>query len=618
MQLSKFILPAFFLAGLTSGISAQEINQTSITVNKSAVVIPTQITEDWAPVIQSLEMPKPGSNSDRARLLELKEERKKSRTRNASYRSGSNRSGQAPAVQMNFEGNPYNFRVPNDNDIAISNAGKIISVVNSTIYTFDETSTTPTGNWSLSAFAASLGVNESMFDPKVEYDPVNDRFVMVWLAGFLDSTSQIILAFSQTGDPLLGWNLYALPGNPLNNSTWSDYPVIGLSKYELFIGMNTFTNGSTNNSGFTESCLWQVGLREGYNGNTLQTNYFNNILQQGKPLFNICPVRGGSIPTGPDMFLLSNRNLEVTSDTLFLLHIGDTLNGPNHGLSVNTLFMPRPYVLPPTARQPNNHTFDTNDSRVLGAFFENDKIQFVQCTEDTATGYAAVYHGIIDNPYSSPTLTATVYGDTLLDLGFPNIVYTGDDSLDNSAMITVNHSGATVNPGCSAFNYDGNGQYSDLVTIKEGFRHVHVLSGFYERWGDYSGSQRRYNEPGMVWMSGYYGTNTYKNGTWIAELTKAGPTPSVKESGKEDAQASIYPNPAKQYFTIDFTAPERGRYTFTLYDMHGRKVKVLMEEELKSGLNRFSFSSEPLSPGVYLLNVSGPGVSLTERLVKGE
>jgi hypothetical protein len=594
----------FLLVSISLTIQAQ-YQQHLFQFPIESIVNVESIQEDWAPSLQNMEMPKPGTNGIRAELMKMKEENEKRFPRkniNSIKRSGIN----PPGVMRNFIGNPYNNRVPNDNDLAISNAGQLISVINSTIYIYDVNADSILRTFTLDAFAQPLGLPHSKYDPKVVYDPLADKFVMVFLNGFLDSTSRIIVAFSQTNDAAGNWNVYALPGNPLNNSTWSDYPVIGISTHELFIGINTFTNGSSNNSGFTESCFWQIKLADGYNGNPLTTAYYNNLKPaptQYDAIFNICPVKGGSTSYGPDMYLLSNRNLMAESDTFYVIHVSDTL--PNALISMDTVIAAVKYFMPPTARQANGHTFDTNDSRILGAFIENDTIQFVQSCLDTASGNAAVYHGFITNLNGTKQINALILADTL-DLGYPNISYAGNGSGDNRAIINVNHSSATTFSGWSAYNYDGNGNYSLRKQVKAGNTYVNILSGIYERWGDYTGSQRKYNEPGVVWAVGSYGNlvgaTNRRNATWIAELTLSGASLSVKNKSFSN-KLELYPNPTSDMIHTQFNIDKSNYLQFNIYDMNGKIVKQLMREYVKEGQNKFSFSIASLASGVYIFKI---------------
>jgi hypothetical protein len=290
------------------------------------------------------------------------------------------------------------------------------------------------------------------------------------------------------------------------------------------------------------------------------------------------------------------------SDTFFVIHVSDTL--PNAVITMDTVVASVKYFMPPTARQPNGHTFDTNDSRILAAFIQNDTIQFVQSCLDTASGNAAVYHGFISNLSSQKQIDALILADTL-DLGFPNISYVGNGAGDNRAIINVNHSSATVNSGWSAYNYDGNGTYSARRQVKAGNTFVNILSGIYERWGDYSGSQRKYNENGVVWAVGSYGNQvggSRRNATWIAELTLDGSSLSVKNeinSGK----MQVFPVPANEIIHTQFNLEKSKYLQFNIYDMQGKLVKQLLREYVKEGDNQFSFSISSLSIGMYIFKI---------------
>jgi hypothetical protein len=552
--------------------------------------------------------------------MELKEEMRKKYPVNYSAAKMDSVSAAPPVTGTNFEGNISGNSVPNDNDIAISNGGKIVSVINTNIYMFDGDQDTFLLQKALATFAQPLQLFNSKYDPKVVYDPVKDRFIMIFLNGYTWQTSKIIIGFSQTNDPTGAWNLYKLPGNPLNDSTWSDYPVIGISSEDLYIGINTFTNGSSNNSGFTQTCFWQIDKEEGFNGDsTLTTRYYYDILTNNKPIFNITPIKGGKTTYGPHFYLLSNRNLSTENDTLFVLKVTGDVHNSATTLQVTTLNSAKKYFLPPTALQPNGHTFDTNDSRILGGFYQDNKIQFVQSTLDTATGHAAVYHGLINDVNGTMSATANIISDTLLDLGFPNISYTGIDPNETEAIITFNHSASTVFSGFSAVYYANDNTYSPILRIKEGTSVVNLLSGSYERWGDYSGSQTRYNEGSKVWAAGSFGKSNGKHGTWIAELTSPDSTQHYFPPDPASVLSEhIYPNPTQDIVSIPFVLEKDMVIRFSVYDMRGRLVTTLLEDKAKEGKNLFTFNASPLTNGMYVLIVeTEDGIQLIkERIVK--
>ena len=599
----------FLFALGISGTQAQSTYKaTDFRWEKVAVLSFADTTPDWEVSLQNIEVPAPGSPSYRGQLRAMKEEmRKKYPVKSANYPSSSFKTDTISPLILgkNFEGNIAQNSIPNDNDMAISDAGIIVSVINSRVLIYDTNNDTILKVKSLGSYATSLNATDSKFDPKMVYDPNADRFILVFLNGSTFQKSKVIVCYSQTNDPMGLWNAYALSGNPLGNDTWSDYPVIGISSSDLYIGINTFTNGSSNNSGFTETCLWQISNTDGYSGATLTTKYYHDIfLSNGiRSIFNICPVKGGSKPYGPDMFLLSNRATSYDNDSIFLLHITDSVKSLNASLEVKFLTSPVSYLLPPEAHQADSNTFDTNDNRILGGFYENDVIQFVQSCLNEATGLAGIYHGFIENPASaSPNVRATVLGDNVLDFGFPNISYSGRDHRDQEAIITFNHTSPVDFAGFSYIYYTNDGEYSAPVKIKTGENYVDAFGdGVYERWGDYSGSQRRYNETATVWAVGSFGKETNKNGTWIAELTS---TDSIRPAEYPSLEISVYPNPTADYVTLNFTMEKTADISVDLYDMNGRKVISLFSDQAKFGQNIFTFSTAPLASGIYFATIT--------------
>jgi hypothetical protein len=320
-------------------------------------------------------------------------------------------------------------------------------------------------------------------------------------------------------------------------------------------------------------------------------------------------MKGGSTTYGPNLYLVSNRNFDVENDTIFFVEVTGDLNDPGTTAEVDYVISNIKYGVPPQARQFATHIFDTNDGRILGGFLEDGQIQFVANCMDPSTGFAGVYHGLLTNLTTTRNLTANIIGDSIMDLGYPNISYSGHFEGDNQSIIAFDHTAPDVNAGFSAIYYNY-GVYSDLTTIKEGESHVNVLSGSYERWGDYTGSQRKYNEPGVVWVSGNFGEFDApffrNNGTWIGEL-RSNDEPSIAvppQPENNQLNTATFPNPTDNLFTLEFVILESKFLDISLFDMTGKMVKVLLQQKVKKGENRFSFSTASLAAGQYLLRIS--------------
>lgn len=595
-MLKKYLFTATLLLP-SLGIYAQQAKSTKFVFPPKGHVVVSEIQQDFYPELMSVEKPMPGGIPERKERYQPKKQMRSPLT-------PQNESLTDLGLGLNFNGNSFASATPCDNDLAISNDSKIISVVNSTLayYRGDSTVSVTLGSSSFAAFTASLGLPHNEFDPKVVYDPNEDRFIVLCLNGFTDTTSSIILGFSQTNDPLGAWNLYTLPGNPLSNGLWTDYPMMALTENELFITVNLLYPDSSWQTGFNETIIWQLNKFNGYNNLPLNANLINNIQYAGKNIRNLCPVKGGSQLYGPDMYFLSNRNFEVQGDTFFLVHVLDTAGATGFGVTVTQLNSDADYFWAGDARQAAGHMLATNDSRVLGAFIENDKIQFVHNCMDTSTTFCAVYHGVISNVSTSPVVNGQLISDTLRDLGYPNISYAGSGASDHTAIITFDHTAPTVNPGVSAIKTDGNFNYSYIKKIVNGTSYVNVLMGT-ERWGDYMGSQRKYNATGEVWCAGYMG---YIQGfnrwhrAYIAKLTVEAPPVSVAEPVYEDLHSTIYPNPSSDFITVDFELAQSTYLSFAIVDLQGKPVHLLMREYVKAGKNQFSFSVRDLAAGEYL------------------
>lgn len=600
---------SFFISVSSLKVTGQDAfsyKRQTISIGEPVTTAVDARAEDYKQQLTFEGIPSPGIPLSKSDFEYLKSQTATSGARSAAMSSDT---ADRPVVPISFTGNAYNNRVPNDNDLAFSDDGYLISVINSTIWAWDLEADSTLFRQSLAAFSDTLGINNSKYDPRVVYDPIHERFIVLFLNGFTYQTSQIIVAFSTTTNPADPWNMYALPGNPLLDSTWSDYPYIATSEHDLYISVNTFTNGSQNNSGYVQSTFWQVDLEAGYAGDSLVANYFTDIKIGDNPIFTTTAVKGGAAPYGPGMFLLANDALSLVSNNIFLLHVDDRATADPE-LTIKVLESDNPYALPPEARQRSGFTLETNDGRVMGAFFENNRIHYVSNTRVPETGFVGIYYTQIDQPYSpEPTVRSNYIYDTL-DLAFANISYVGDAYNDHSAIISSIFCNENVYAGFGAHFVDTDGRVSNYVRIREGSSVVNVLGGPSDRWGDYTGSQRVYGEPGAVWAAGSFARGGFGGGTgtFIAKIVRP-------ESGSvvdTETQVLYYPNPTTDRMTVSFEMETAGTISISVIDYTGRSV-LLLEEYARKGVNTFSFDTTPLRVGAYFLVVEDQLGNLMKR-----
>ncbi len=586
-------------------LSFSQSTSTRLEIPKSATITVSEINEDWFPTLQREEMPLPGLGENKSYIEGLKEQIK-THSYSPSAKTVDMDSTIKPIVLSGYAANPYNGSVPSDNDMAISNAGKVVSGINSTVSFSDATEDTPViTTVSLQAFGDTLGLNSGKYDPKVLYDPKQDKFILVYLSGFTSTTSDIIVAFSQTNDPYGAWNLYSLPGDVYGDTTWTDYPIIAMTDSELFISVNALLNNSSWQTGFRKSMIWQVNKNDGYTADSLSTRVWTNTSFSGKPIRNLCPIQGASTTVGPNIYFLSNRNFAIETDTFFILEITGELDDVNTQLNIEMRQSDLNYGMPPNGKQYSIIELQTNDARVLDGFIENNTIHFAGNTVNPVDTSAAVYHGVVSNVSTTKDFTGNLISDDYLDFGYPNLSYTGKYDGDDQWIISFDYTGDTVNAGFAAVFRNRNGEYSTMQILRTGDGYINVLSGPYERWGDYSGSQRKYDEPGKVWVFGTYGLANHNYGNWVAGMMSPDSLPpvSVQPMPEIKTAVTVYPNPSADVVTVEFEVEDFEQTEIAVYDLSGKKVKTLLTDTLRRGKYKFSFSTLPLASGIYFLTV---------------
>lgn len=510
--------------------AAQNMKQNSYKIPKVGKSSPLLVKPTYNVEIKHLEAPIPNGKSYQSFINERKIESKTLfKTQKPSNNQIQVKSQLEPMIGSTFQpkrylSNGYELLIyggiPSDNTMAISNQGIALVAMNSTIYAHDivqDTAVFPNYQIFLRDLANG-GTSSSYFDPKLIYDPETDRFICAMLKDSDPNNSEVIICFSSSSNPNDDWYIYHLPGNPLNNNRWTDFPVITLTQDKLYFTANLIIPDVSWQVGFDGSIIWELDKFLGYNGaDSLDAELYYDIKYENKYIRNLHAVQGYN-GTMEDLILLSNRNFDITNDTIFYLHLQDQT------LQIEALKSNLNYGVPPNARQQDTDTSDatmglqTNDARILGAIRFEDEIQFVSNTLNPSTGFSGIYHGIIENLVGNLTVRANIIGDSIKDLAYPNIAWSGNEACDKETIIAFDYSSFTDYPGMATVHFSNDEIYSNLKIVKESENYVDRLPGGYERWGDYFGLQRKYNEKGTVYAFGYIVMANKKNSGFCAAL----------------------------------------------------------------------------------------------------
>ncbi|MFK7969113.1 MAG: T9SS type A sorting domain-containing protein [Bacteroidia bacterium] len=565
--------------------------------------------------------PAPGGEAAQSELAKAKEiVARRFPRRDGSRQNVSRAVADQPSLRTRFNGPNTTLGIPMDTHLAVSNDGQVVGVINFSVAVYDTLGNELSRQY-LQDFFQPISPISTIFDPKVHYDPDEDRFILIALAR-TETASDIYFGFSQTNDATGAWNLYKVEGDPRSTGTFFDYPMASLSPDELFLTGNSVTRGVSWQLGFVETLIYQIDKQTGYNGDPLVLNVWSNLSMLGSYLRNLCPVKGATGNYGPNHYFLSNRNFDVQNDTIIMIQIEDTLGPSLPFIDMQLFKSSQAYGAPPEAQQLSNNTLATNDARILDAFIFNNRIQFVGNTVDTANGKAAIYYGIVDDVAGSPQLSGQIIGSDTLEFGYPSIAYTGSGNVqddEQDAVIFCDYTEAGEYPGTGAFYMDVNGDISDFAIAKEGENLINVLTSLSERWGDYTGCQRKYNSPGEVWTMGTFGL---ANGTqrianphvsqWLKPSLTVSNTPALPAT-----KVSVYPNPAQSRVQLDFVIERGQKVEISLFDVQGRQVEQFFSYPVdRSGEHRFTFDATPLPAGVYMISITADGAKLaSKRLV---
>lgn len=637
-RLSIAILMALPIISLAQGNAT--FKQMKITDHWT--VDPRSFKEDFSLQLRTEEAPLPGGDLSREESMALKRKMSELYPRNENFVSrGGDRSTDTVHIARKFPADffltqfPMNGGTPNDNTLGISDDGFLITSWNSQIWGYDVVADTylfaypnkhPSFTQFLNIYNDTACQLDFPFDPKILYDHTRGRFILLFLTGEsaapaqgrVPESSATIVCFSTSSDPKDLWHAYRLDGNPLSYRTWTDYPQIAINENNFYLTLNQLYPDSGWIEGFAETVMWQMDLDEAFSGaDSVTTKFWTGFTYDDKNIRYLHPVKTHMGPQGDSMYFVANRPFVETNDTFFLVGVQGDADDPNPNIDVTVMSSELTYGHPPLARQAGgNQEFWTNDARVLGAVRMGKEIHFTGNTIDTNTGKATIYHGIIDD-IDNPSVTGSIIVDDEKELGFPNIAFIGPQASDREVLIVANHTGLTVYPGLSVVYIDNERNYGPVQTVKEGESYVDGLPWDDERWGDYTGIQRKFNETAEVWVAGYWGYGNNRPGTYMGQVQGPKHGPAGMKEASSLPNMSVFPNPTMDWVQFEFDLSAARDASIQLRDINGRYITTLGQGRIQAGKSQLGFDVASLEPGIYLVQIRANDEALfNARFVK--
>jgi hypothetical protein len=408
----------------------------------------------------------------------------------------------------------------------------------------------------------------------------------------------LYVAFSSSNDPTQAWKIYSYSVSSISSGNWFDYPSVGINQTDFCVSGNLF-DASNNGVG---NVVMLFKKSDGYSGNASLTNtYWTNVKTGSNNTgFTITPATAGQNDTYTGkMYLVSTYSGGGSQVTLYTIN-GSAGNSPTIGstdITTNQSYSPSA-----TATQPNGINLANYKAgcRVQSACYVNGFVHFVFAANYSNGGSNAnsIYLNRIN--VSNNTINQNWSFLSNSNYNYPAVASYGTGTSDQAVLIGFLKSDVSTNAEIRFKYFDNNMNQLNSIQVRQGDGPINYSWASEQRWGDYTGIQRRYgaSQP-EVWIGGSYGTSGNIYQTYIAQVTGYPGLVSVSEVTMNKGVVTAYPNPVKDqlYIKGDF----RDFIGFpTMYDIQGREVSI---DVTRRDNEEFQIDVSRLSSGNYLLKV---------------
>ncbi|MCL5966618.1 MAG: hypothetical protein M1550_05365, partial [Deltaproteobacteria bacterium] len=355
------------------------------------------------------------------------------------------------------------------------------------------------------------------FDPRVIYDQHNGRFLAISVAGDNSSSSSLLVAVSDTSDPLLdGWVKVSIDAasNADNAAAigWADYPALGVDNTNIYVSANMFYD----NNDFLYSKVWVIPksqFRPGIPPVPLQWWEFRDF-----PGMDSSMQPAHTFGTPQAEYFISEGGLNQLS----LASIDNIAGTPNWNPPVSVAVTPYSDISSISGSYLNSEVIpqsgttkkiDAGDTRLLNAVWQNGRIWTTHHVANAGKTEVAWYR--ID------PLTKGVVQGRITDPNrwffYPSIAVNmnGDIAIGFSGSSPTDYAGAyytvLTSPTWAA---------QPVTLLKSGVASYYkTLSGTVNRWGDYSATVVDPVDNVTFWTlqeyaAGTNADNTSRWGTW--------------------------------------------------------------------------------------------------------
>lgn len=395
----------------------------------------------------------------------------------------------APTFNIGWQGLSDGGR-PSDSTVTVGPA-HVGVMVNSKFAFYTKDGALAVGPVDFAAWWDDAPVPFDLFDPKLVYDNIVGRWILVALNGrSVNPETYFALAISQTNNPEGAWWIYYLRSD-VDGSTdtddWADYPGLGYDSGDatnsstggaIYISSNQFSRsgGGFQRGKFRVLPKWQL-----YNGFGVGWwDFWNSTVFTWKPALTFT-----STGASPTEYLINTMSSGATWLTKWTLT--NPLGTPS--LSSSTIFTSL-YGVPPNAEQlggGDSNLLDTDDSRTQDVQYRNGYLY-------TTAGDFSFWSDVFDTDavvhyWKINAVTESVVWDGYFGNNDESFFY-GKIQVDanDNATFVFSHSSPSVYARIGMTGRLANdGGVQNYTVIKSGEATYNPSGDSVERWGDYNG-----------------------------------------------------------------------------------------------------------------------------------
>jgi hypothetical protein len=394
------------------------------------------------------------------------------------------------------------FVIPPDTTGAVSpnSINRIFTTLNNNYRVQDKTGAQIGSDVSIRDFWAAVGAVKP-FDPNVEYDPYNNRWILTAASDSQTADTSILVGVSQTSDPAGNYFLFKVPARigtdppDVNNA---DFPMLGFNKNWIAVSiimLNSTTGGSDGRALVIDYPTFRTG--------TLVNTYFTGVSLGGDGYGDVHPATTYSSTQ-------ETEYLVVQVDSASATYMLDTITGtPANPIFTTGTLKTRPGGgwTDPALGEPNNILpqaqgtctsaplgIESSDDSVSAVVFRNNSIWYAQTIGLPAGGTLThtavqwtqldvsgdvIQGGRVDDPTATDTNGGNWYDYPSIAVNMQNDVLLGFSQFSSAQFASAGYAYRD--------HSDTAGTMRDPVIYKAGQDCYSKVKGSgRNRWGDFS------------------------------------------------------------------------------------------------------------------------------------